>query len=231
MAKTRLPDDQPSAYQQVRFSFEATSLREAVDLAGHLRRVTGNGVRVRPAQTSRLGPFRWAVLVTTGPLEQTGISAFEDAIRRVARRSPGVRFTGSLFLSGPEESRRTGHVATTGRDPVRVLIVDDSAPFRRAARILLERRGYRVVGYADGAASGFDAVERLKPDAVLLDIRLPDGSGLDLCQLLTGEPDAPAVLLVSGDGGVDAALARAHGAQGFVSKAQLADADLRQVWA
>jgi CheY-like chemotaxis protein len=94
-----------------------------------------------------------------------------------------------------------------------VLIVDDSAPFRQAARELLERRGYRVVGEADSAAAGLAAVERVKPDAVLLDVRLPDGSGLDLCDQLTREQDAPAVLLVSSGTAPDDALARAHGAR------------------
>jgi DNA-binding NarL/FixJ family response regulator len=109
---------------------------------------------------------------------------------------------------------------------VRIVIVDDSAPFRRAARDLLERRGFEVVGEADGVASGLDVVKRLSPDAVLLDTRLPDGSGLDLCALLTSEEDAPAILLVSSDSAADGALAKAHGARGYVSKADLTRIDL-----
>jgi CheY-like chemotaxis protein len=119
----------------------------------------------------------------------------------------------------------------TDRGATNVLIVDDSAPFRRAARALLERRGYRVVGEADNAASGLTAVERVQPDAVLLDVRLPDGSGLEVCEQLTREQDAPAVLLVSSDGAADGALARAHGARDFVPKEDLARVDLRRIWA
>ena len=95
---------------------------------------------------------------------------------------------------------------------------------------MLERRGFRVVGTADTAAAGFEAVERLKPDAVLLDVRLPDGSGLDMCEVLSGEQDAPAVLLMSSDGAADGALATARGARGFVPKADLTRVDLARIW-
>ena len=114
--------------------------------------------------------------------------------------------------------------------PVRVVIVDDSTLFRQTARDLLERRGFHVVGEANGVASGLGAVAGLSPDAVLLDMRLPDGSGLDLCELLTRKEGAPAVLLVSSDGAADRALAETHGARGTVSKADLANVDLHAIW-
>ena len=119
--------------------------------------------------------------------------------------------------------------ATTRR--VRVLIVDDSALFRRAARDLLELCGYRVVGEAGSMALGLIAADQLKPDAVLLDVRLPDGSGLDLCELLTRAEDAPAVLLISVDGAADVVHPEAHGARGFVPKQDLGRVNLRSVWA
>jgi DNA-binding NarL/FixJ family response regulator len=117
-------------------------------------------------------------------------------------------------------------LTATAQAPARVVIVDDSALFRERARDLLERRGFRVVGEAEGVASGLAAVAGLSPDAVLLDMRLPDGSGLDLCELLTRKEGAPAVLLVSSDGAVDGALAKAHGARASVSKADLGQVDL-----
>jgi DNA-binding response OmpR family regulator len=70
----------------------------------------------------------------------------------------------------------------------------------------------------------------LKPDAVLLDVRLPDGSGLDLCEVLTREAEAPAVLLVASYGSMDASLARERGARAFVAKEDLARLDLHTVW-
>ena len=214
----------------MRFSFEATSLRQAVCVADELRRVSPTGVRVRPARLSRVGSFHWAILVTTPALDASGLAAVEDEMRRVALRAPGIRFTGWLYLSASVEAVPRSTRAATSRPPTRVLIVDDSAPFRRAARELLERRGYRVVGTAETAAAGFEAVEQLKPDAVLLDVRLPDGSGLDLCEVLTREQDAPAILLISSEGAANAALAQARGARGFVPKADLGRVDLSRIW-
>jgi CheY-like chemotaxis protein len=214
----------------MRFSFEATSLRQAVDVAGELRRTNPTGVRVRPARVSRMGSCHWAILVTTPVPEATRLADLEEAMRRVAWRAPGITFTGWLYLTGSVESVPTGNGAATRRAAARVLIVDHSGPFRRAARELLERRGYRVIGEADTAATGFEAVERLKPDSLLLDVRLPDGSGLDLCEILTSEPDAPAVLLISSDFVAEAVLAKARGASGFVPKADLARVDLSSIW-
>jgi CheY-like chemotaxis protein len=226
----RSPEDQPTCAQCVRFSFEAASLRRAVEVAGELRRVNPTGVRVRPARGSPTGSSHWAILVTTPALEASGIAVVEEELRRVAWRAPGIRFTGWLYLSASVERVPPDTRSPTAPAPARVLIVDDSGPFRRAVRELLERRGYRVVGTADTAASGFEAVEQLKPDAVLLDVRLPDGSGLDLCEVLAREQDAPAILLISSDGAADAALAKERGARGFVPKADLARVDLSGIW-
>jgi CheY-like chemotaxis protein len=226
---TRPPHDLPT--QRVRFAFEVMSLREAVDVSAELRRLTGTGVQVRPARLPRRGSLHWAILVTRGPLDPSGILAAEEEMRRFAWEAPGVRFTGWLCLSDPVEPAPAGERLGSAHEPERVLIVDDSAPFRRTARKLLECRGYRVVGEADSVAAGLEAVERLRPDAVLLDVRLPDGSGLDLCELLTREQDRPAVLLVSSDDAVDTAVAKAHGARDFVLKVNLANVDLRAAWA
>src|SRR3954454_12937053 len=67
----------------------------------------------------------------------------------------------------------------------RVLVVDDQAAFRDVARQLLEHRGYAVVAEAGCAATALDAVERFAPEAVLLDLRLGDDNGFDVCRTLT----------------------------------------------
>jgi|SRR4051794_16573280 DNA-binding NarL/FixJ family response regulator len=109
--------------------------------------------------------------------------------------------------------------------PQRVVIIDDHPEFRAAARELLERRGFTVVGDAGGAKAGIEAVENVAPDAVLLDIQLPDGNGIDVCRTLTTANPELVVLLVSADaqGG---RWASDCGAVGFVPKARLATADL-----
>ena len=231
MSASRLTETQPTGSRRVRFSFETESLRQAVDVASDLRRVAPDGVQVRPAQLSRTAGCRWAILVTTESLGWSAIAAAKEEIRRVALEAPGLRFTGWLCLSDRSHSVPGDELPPTAQAPVRVVIVDDSALFRQTARALLERRGFDVVGEAEGVASGLGAVAGLSPDAVLLDTRLLDGSGLDLCELLTRKEGAPAVLLVSSDDAAHGALARAHGARGFVSKADLAHVDLHAIWA
>jgi DNA-binding NarL/FixJ family response regulator len=115
--------------------------------------------------------------------------------------------------------------------PVRVLIVDDSAPFRTAARDLLRRRGYVVVGEAGSAAEAIEAAEQLTPDAVLLDVHLSDGCGFEVSGVLTGARPELAVLLVSADDSPppDRRI-EACGARGFVPKCCLAATPLERFW-
>jgi DNA-binding NarL/FixJ family response regulator len=111
--------------------------------------------------------------------------------------------------------------------PLRVLIIDDHAPFRSVARDLLERRGFAVVAEADSAASGLQTADRIAPEAVLLDLHLPDGNGFDVCCALIQRDRELAVLLISA---VELQRHRARsrdcGARGFLLKSRLATADL-----
>lgn len=111
---------------------------------------------------------------------------------------------------------------------LRVLIVDDHEEFRRATRRLLSDEGYEVVGEADGVASGFAAAVTLRPDVVLLDISLADGSGLDLAARLAAlaAPRPQVVLTSSRDAGELAPAVAASGAVGFLPKATLTPAAL-----
>jgi len=116
-------------------------------------------------------------------------------------------------------------------EEMRVLIVDDSTCFRQAARALLERRGYDVVGEATSADAALEAVAGLAPDAVLLDVLLPDGSGFGVCATITAAAPAPAVLLVSSeDFGPCFSLAEHCGARGFVLKSRLGQCELERFW-
>jgi CheY-like chemotaxis protein len=115
--------------------------------------------------------------------------------------------------------------------PVRVVIVDDSAPFRRAARELLQRRGYLVVGEAGTAADALNAVEHFSPDALLLDLGLPDGCGFELATSLThAQPNLAVLLTSANDPPAGKDRLRASGARGFVLKSCLAGAPLERFW-
>jgi two-component system KDP operon response regulator KdpE len=75
----------------------------------------------------------------------------------------------------------------------RVLVVDDDAPIRRGLRINLERHGFRV----ETAESGEEALEGLAhhPDLVILDLCLPDRSGLDIIREVRAHSDTPILVL------------------------------------
>ena len=112
-----------------------------------------------------------------------------------------------------------------------VVIVDDHATFRGAARMLLEARGYDVVAEAVDAAAALAAVEEHEPTAVLLDVRLGEDDGFALCGTLTRRHPELAVLLAS-DGDFEHIADRVAtcGARGFVRKSRLALVDLGQFW-
>jgi DNA-binding NarL/FixJ family response regulator len=117
------------------------------------------------------------------------------------------------------------------RSSVRVLVVDDAPSFRRVICELLERRGYRVVGQAASATEAIELTDRLQPDAVLLDVNLPDLNGFALAARLTRAHPDLAVLLTSLDFESNFyALADASGARGFMPKADLAAVEFMRFW-
>jgi CheY-like chemotaxis protein len=210
-------------------SFMAETLRGAVELAGELRRILPGEVAVRPVRVSRSKPSSWAVLALTPSLGVTGLAALDEEMRRIAA-TPGRQFLGAADPSRSGPVAPSQPPANDTHALMRVVVIDDSAVFRRAVRRLIESRGYRVVGEADRATAGFRAVEALKPDAVMLDVVLPDGSGVDLCAVLTRQANAPAVILVSASDRIDARIAQESGAQGFVPKSDLVDVAFELLW-
>ena len=100
--------------------------------------------------------------------------------------------------------------------PIRIVIVDDSEVVRVGLRTLLGgESAIQIVGEASNVASATETALRLRPDVVLLDIRLPDGSGFDACRaILKRLPDTRVLILtsVADDSLVDEAIqAGAHG--------------------
>jgi len=92
---------------------------------------------------------------------------------------------------------------------------------------LLTERGYTVVGQAMTAEAAVRECTRLGPDAVLLDVQLPDGNGFRLAESLQGARDQLAILLTSTDPqAIAPALLKRSAARGFVAKAELARTDL-----
>jgi DNA-binding NarL/FixJ family response regulator len=106
--------------------------------------------------------------------------------------------------------------------PPTVLIVDDNERFRVRARLWLEADGYAVVAEAANGAAALEAAGRYRPTVVLLDVQLPDMSGIEVSARLTDWPDPPDVVLTSTHDPADFGERLAQcGARGFVPKAEL----------
>jgi DNA-binding NarL/FixJ family response regulator len=104
----------------------------------------------------------------------------------------------------------------------RVLIVDDNAAFRAAARQLLERAGFVVVAEAGDGASGVREAKANSPELAIVDVQLPDCDGFEVAEQLSGLEKPPRVILVSSLDGADfGALVAGSSALGFIPKAEL----------
>jgi DNA-binding NarL/FixJ family response regulator len=140
----------------------------------------------------------------------------------------GVRLAAAgVRLPVWECGRRSETIGPVSR---RILIVDDHPAFRASARRMLEAGGFEVVGEAQDAASARGAVRDLGPDAVLLDVQLPDGDGIALASELTANGNALDIVLCSSRGIDELGPAlEGSGARGFLTKDELSPAAIREL--
>jgi two-component system response regulator DevR len=103
---------------------------------------------------------------------------------------------------------------------VRVLLVDDHEVIRVGLRtVLAQNQGITVVGEAGTMADAILQAQKFKPDVVLMDVRLPDGSGVDACREILGAlPDTRVIFLTSYADDDSVLAAVLAGAQGYVLK-------------
>jgi two-component system response regulator DevR len=107
-------------------------------------------------------------------------------------------------------------MSTPAKSRIRVVLVDDSEVVRVGLRALLATdASLEIVGEAGSVADGVETCLRIRPDVVLLDIRLPDGTGLDACRQILKKLAETRVLILTSmadDALVDEAIrAGAHG--------------------
>jgi DNA-binding NarL/FixJ family response regulator len=104
--------------------------------------------------------------------------------------------------------------------PIRVLCVDDHPLICEGlAALLMRQADMTMVGDAQTGRDGFLLYQSLRPDVVLMDLRLPDMSGFEATQAIRDEfPDAKVIVLTSYDGDQDVYRALEAGVRGYLFK-------------
>ncbi|HEV7199217.1 MAG TPA: response regulator transcription factor [Candidatus Limnocylindria bacterium] len=104
--------------------------------------------------------------------------------------------------------------------PLRLLLVDDHEVVRQGLRALIERRpAFQVVAEAGTVADAIAAARHFKPDLVLMDVRLPDGSGVEACRAIREDNPAIRVVMLTSYPDEEAVLAAIlAGASGYLLK-------------
>ena len=102
-------------------------------------------------------------------------------------------------------------------DPVRILVVEDEEPLADSVRYSLEREGFAVSVAPDGRR----AIDRFRvdaPDLVILDLMLPELSGLDVCRMIRLESTVPIIMVTAKDSEADKVAGLELGADDYVTK-------------
>jgi DNA-binding response OmpR family regulator len=99
----------------------------------------------------------------------------------------------------------------------RILFVEDESSISEPFSDALKRAGFEPV-VATTAAQALDLAERLEPDLVLLDLRLPDGDGRDVCRQLRRDSDVPILMLTASGTETDRIIGLELGADDYVVK-------------
>ena len=122
-----------------------------------------------------------------------------DPHGRPARGRQRARNRRPYHRSRPPLEWRTSHVTDDARPVMRLLVVDDHEVVRQGLVALLDRReGFQVVAEAGTAAEAVEQARRFQPEIVVMDVRLPDGSGIEACREIRAEyPNTRVVMLTS----------------------------------
>jgi two-component system, NarL family, invasion response regulator UvrY len=124
-------------------------------------------------------------------------------------------------------------VAAEAPEPVGVLIIDDQAVFRDLAHLVLSTTpDFRSVGEFASGEEALEVIDELKPELVLVDVRMPGMGGIEAARRIRAADPAAVVVLISIEDPLDLpSAAQDSGAVAFVRKQDFGAALLRDLWA
>ncbi len=142
------------------------------------------------SRTVSLPPWCWRSILSAPPMR------WAMASRRRSSATSGSQLSssgtaGSIGLVA-------GGVRQTGPMAIRVFLLDDHEVVRRGLRELLEDAGdLEVVGEASTAAEARQRIPATRPDVAVLDVRLPDGNGVEVCRDIRSDDESIACLMLT----------------------------------
>jgi pilus assembly protein CpaE len=117
-------------------------------------------------------------------------------------------------------------------EPLSVMVVDDQAPFRMAARAVIRRsEGFTLAGEAENGVKALELANEIHPDVVLMDINMPEMGGIEATRRIMADlPDTFVILCSTYDISDLPPDATESGARAYVHKEQLGAKTLRRLW-
>ncbi len=109
-----------------------------------------------------------------------------------------IRILPIVFQTQIGYAKNMTKIPPPSNQPIKVFIADDSCVVReRLTTLLNEVAGIEIVGQAENVAEAISAIGNLQPDVVILDIRMPDGSGIDVLRQIKQNGAGPIVIILT----------------------------------
>jgi diguanylate cyclase (GGDEF)-like protein len=251
LTETTVMDDVPTALtilgelKELGLAVSIDDFGTGYSSLAHLRRLPLDEVKIDKSFIDGLGtdPEDTAIVVAVislaHALDREVVAEGVETVEQLEKlRALGCEFAQGFYLAVPASAadltdlltrdaagqrlphERSSPATVTSSGTETVLVADDAADVRQLARMSLTAAGFTVAEAVDGATA-LAAARRLRPDCVVLDVRMPDMTGIEVCRALRSDPRTAActiVMLTSRADAADKAEAFSAGADDYIVK-------------